>query len=106
MLPGPTLRNLGQRDAVLYSGVLCGCDHQRWHDAICCCAHRLLSRPPWGSPENPVGKESAPVVSQDAPCSVLEEMDFKRKTPRQPSSPEEYTKYDHSVALVSLLIIT
>ena len=89
---------------MLYSGVLCGCDHQLWHDAICCCTHCLLSRlpwgfpdnpvgNPWGFPDNPVGKESAPVVSQDVLGSVLEETDFKRKTPRQPSSPEEYTKY-------------
>ena len=90
MLPGPTLRNLSQGDAMLYSRVLCGCDHQLWHDAI------FLSRLPWGFPDNPVGKESAPVVSQDVLGSVLEETDFKRKTPRQPSSPEEYIKYSKS----------
>ena len=61
-----------------------------------CCTHCLLSRLPWGFPDNPVGKESAPVVSQDVLGSVLEETDFKRKTPRQPSSPEEYIKYSKS----------
>ena len=74
------LRNLGQRDAVLYSGVLFGCDHQHRHDAIWYCTHCLLSYLPWGFPDSSVGKESALVVSQDVLCLVLEENEDTKAT--------------------------